>query len=206
MLKDLITYFKDLHKSYETRSKSLLSASNVINNTSLPPDFLSAGGIGEATSILRNFHKQALNEAHKARDLENEVILQLTGLRSDLSQKIKEIKSLSGDFKNTVGKEQDVTRKVINSFQEALGHVDRDASGAGRDDPFIQKLAVERQIDRQVEEENYLHRVSSFVSIRQVVLTSPGLSEFGGFRSRTRIDCDWRDSKSIQRALWYSET
>lgn len=126
----------------------------------MPSDFLGSGGIGDAAEILRGYHKQAVVEAGKARDLENEVIMQLTGLRSDLSQKIKEIKSLSGDFKNAVHKEQDGTRKAVNAFQEALGLVDQDASAAaGKGDPFLMKLGVERQLDRQIEEENYLHRV-----------------------------------------------
>jgi len=161
VLKDLINYFRDLHKSYETRAKTLLSASNVINNTTIPPNFLSSGGIGDAAYILRDFHKQALNEANKARDLENEVIIQLTGLRSDLQQKIKEIKSLAGDFKNSVDKEQENTKRAVRSLQEALGMVDQDAaSTSGKGDPFLVKMGVDRQIEKQIDEENYLHRVS----------------------------------------------
>ena len=118
------------------------------------------GGLGDATHILRDFHKQALAEANKSRDVENEIILQLTGLRSDLQQKIKEIKGLSGDFKNSVDKEQNNTRLAVAHYQEALGLVDRDASAtSGKGDPFIVKLGVDRQVGRQIEEENYLHRV-----------------------------------------------
>lgn len=92
--------------------------------------------------------------------MENEVIIQLTGLRSDLQQKIKEIKSLSGDFKNSVDREIEGSRKAVRHLQEALGVVDTDpAATAGKGDPFIVKLGVDRQIERQIEEENYLHRV-----------------------------------------------
>jgi hypothetical protein len=118
------------------------------------------GGIGEATTILSHYHKQSIMESKKAKDIENEIILQLTGLRSDLNQKIKEIKGLSGDFKNTVEKEMDGTRKAVHNLQEALGHVDADPGAiSGKGDPFIVKLAVERQIERQIDEENYLHQV-----------------------------------------------
>ncbi|EXJ77989.1 hypothetical protein A1O3_09148 [Capronia epimyces CBS 606.96] len=159
VLKDLINYFRDLHKSYEVRAKTLSSTSNVINNTAIPSNFLSSGGIGDAVAILRDFHKQTLAETNKARDLENEVIIQLTGLRSDLQQKIKEIKSLSGDFKNSVDKEQETTKKAVRQLQEALGMVDHDAaSTSGKGDPFLVKLAVDRQVERQIDEENYLHR------------------------------------------------
>lgn len=162
VLKDLITYFREVQKSYETRSKGILSASNVINNTTLPPNFLTSGGIVDAIHSLRDYHKQSLAEANRAREVEIEVILQLTGLRSDLQQKIKEIKGLSGDFKNSVDKETDGTRKAVRSLQEALGVVDTDPSStAGKGDPFIVKMGVDKQLERQIEEENYLHRVST---------------------------------------------
>lgn len=131
-----------------------------MNNTTIPPNFMESGGLGDATVILREFHKVANTEANKARDLENEVIMQLTGLRSDLQQKIKEIKSLSGDFKNSVGREQEGTKKAVKSLQEAIGMVDHDAAAtSGKGDPFIIKMGVDKQVEKQIEEENYLHRV-----------------------------------------------
>ncbi|KAJ9615365.1 phosphatidylinositol 4,5-bisphosphate-binding protein [Cladophialophora chaetospira] len=159
VLKDLINYFRELHKTYDLRAKALMSTTNVINNTTIPSNFLSQGGLGDAAYILRNFHKQGLNEANKARDLENEVIIQLTGLRSDLQQKIKEIKGLSGDFKNSVEKEKDVTKRSVQSLQEAIGSVDQDAAATtGKGDPFLVKLSLDKQLEKQIDEENYLHR------------------------------------------------
>ena len=39
--------------------------------------------------------------------------------------------------------------------------VDHDAAAtSGKGDPFIIKLGVDRQVEKQIEEENYLHRVS----------------------------------------------
>ncbi|KAI4260534.1 MAG: hypothetical protein LQ352_000230 [Teloschistes flavicans] len=159
VLKDLITYFRDVQKSYESRSKSLYTLSNVISNTSIPPDFLIGGGIGDGIHVLRDYHKQAISEANKAKTIEEDVIVQLTGLRSDLQQKVKEIKSLAGDFKNNVDRETEGTRKAVRDLQEALGVVDTDPNAShGKDDPYIVKLGVDRQLERQIEEENYLHR------------------------------------------------
>jgi hypothetical protein len=127
----------------------------------MPPTFLASGGISDAAEILKDYHRQALIEANKAREVENEVIFQLTGLRSDLQNKTKEIKSLSGDFKNSVDKEVESTRKAVRQLQESLGLVDTDpAVTAGKGDPFIVRMNVERQVEKQIEEENYLHRVS----------------------------------------------
>ena len=67
-----------------------------------PVALLKPGGLTDANRFLRDFHKQAILESNKARDIETDVINQLGGLRGDLAQKIKEIKSLSGDFKNSV--------------------------------------------------------------------------------------------------------
>ncbi|KKZ64951.1 hypothetical protein EMCG_09147 [[Emmonsia] crescens] len=159
VLKDLIMVFREIQKSYEIRSKTLLSVSNSMNNVVFPPTFLATGGISDATKILKEYHRQALVESAKARDVELEVIKQLTGLRSDLQQKIKEIKSLSGDFKNSVDKEVEGTRKAVRHLQEALGVVDTDpAATSGKGDPFLVKCAVHRQLEKQIDEENYLHR------------------------------------------------
>ncbi len=157
VLKDLITYFRDIQKSYDSRSKALYTLSNVITNIAPPREFASHGGISDAVHILRDYHKQSITEGNKAKSIEEEVIVQLTGLRSDLAQKIKEIKSLSGDFKNNVDKETEGTRRAVRELQDALNNNGSDA----RSDPFLIRLGVERQVGRQIEEENYLHRVST---------------------------------------------
>lgn len=161
ILKDLITYFREIQTSYDHRAKNLLKISNVINNTTAPNVFLQSGGIDDALQVLRGYHKNAIAEANKSKDIENDVILALVGLRSDLQQKIKEIKALSGDFKNSVDKEMDSTRRAVNTFQDSLGQSDVDpAAMTGKQDPYLLKLAVDRQVEKQIDEENYLHQVN----------------------------------------------
>ncbi|KAI0157065.1 hypothetical protein GGR52DRAFT_187440 [Hypoxylon sp. FL1284] len=159
ILKDLVAYFREIQSHYEHRSKSLVKLANVVNNTNTPPGFLASGGLDDALQILRNYHKNSIVEASKAREIEEDVILALTGLRSDLNQKIKEIRSLSSDFKNSVEKEMDGTRKAVNALQEALGQNELDSSmTTGKQDPYLLRLAVDRQVERQLDEENYLHK------------------------------------------------
>ncbi len=141
-----------------------MKLANLLNNITTPPGLLASGGIEDALSILRDYNKQATIEAGKAKEIEEDVILALTGLRSDLQQKIKEIKNLSGDFKNSVQKEMDQTRRAVNSLQETLGQTEMDsASTTGKQDPYLLRLAVDRQLYRQIDEENYLHQVSGFL-------------------------------------------
>lgn len=143
-----------------------MKLANTSNNINTPSAFLNSAGIDDALQSLRAYNKNAIIEASKAREIEEDVILALTGLRSDLQQKIKEIKNLSGDFKNTVEKEMENTRKAVRSLQDVLGknEVD-DASTTGKQDPFLLRLSVDRQVERQLDEENYLHQVrQSFIA------------------------------------------
>ncbi|KAI1288995.1 hypothetical protein F5Y03DRAFT_401368 [Xylaria venustula] len=149
----------EIQNHYEHRSKSLLKLANVCNNISAPPGFLTSGGLDEALQILRGYHKTAILEANKSKEIEGDVILALTGLRSDLNLKMKEIKSLSGDFKNSVEKEMEGTRKAVRALQEVLGQNEVDPSiTTGKQDPYLLRLAVDRQVERQLDEENYLHQ------------------------------------------------
>ncbi len=137
-----------------------MCADRIRNNTATPPGFLASGGLDDALQILRSHNKQAIAEANKAREIEEDVILALTGLRSDLQQKIKEIKNLSGDFKNSVEKEMDATRRAVNHLQDVLGQTELDSSlTTGKQDPYLLRLAADRQLEKQIDEENYLHQV-----------------------------------------------
>ncbi|KAJ5168034.1 uncharacterized protein N7482_003628 [Penicillium canariense] len=159
ILKDLILFFEDVHKSYETKAKLLLAASHVVNNQTLPPTFLESGGLADATSILRDSLQQSYTNTNKAVEVEVEVISQLTGLCSDIQKKTKEIRALSGYFKHSLKKDIDATRMSVHNLHEALGLVDTDPSATlGQGDPFILRLNVERQVEKQIEQENYLHR------------------------------------------------
>ena len=160
LLKSLIAYFREIQASYEMRAKATHKLQGMIAGITHPVVFMSENGLGEATRVLDEYHKRSIAEANKSREIETDVIGALTGLRSDLGQKIKEIRSLSGDFKNSVEKEKDSTRREVEKFQEALRSADHDDSGTmGKGDPFVVRLSVDRAVEKQIDEENYLHRV-----------------------------------------------
>lgn len=161
LLKSLIAYFREIQNSYDARAKATSKIQSAMSGIAHPSVFVSHNGLAEATRILEDYHKHTLSESNKSREIENDVISGLTGLRSDLSQKIKEIKSLSGDFKNSVDKEKEATRREVEKLQEALQHADHeDSSATGKNDPYVVRLGVDRMVEKQIDEENYLHRVS----------------------------------------------
>lgn len=132
-------------------------------------------------------------EATKAREIEEDVILALTGLRSDLQLKIKEIKTLSGDFKNSVEKEMDATRKAVKLLQETLGKTELDSAlTTGKEDPYLLRLAVDRQLERQLDEENYLHQVS-----HQIFQSSPRKPNANNSQAYLNLENSGRELESI---------
>ncbi|POS88339.1 hypothetical protein EPUL_000007 [Erysiphe pulchra] len=159
VLKDIIIYFREIQASYDQRAKSLQKISNILSNTTPVPAFLHSTGIYDATSTLGTYYKTLVSEAIKSKDIENEVISALVGLRNDLQQKIKEIKNLSGDFRNSLEKEMESTRKVYNELQESLGLTDIEPINMiGKRDPYLLKLATDHMVVKQIAEENYLHQ------------------------------------------------
>jgi hypothetical protein len=58
-----------------------------------------------------------------------------------------------------VEKEKEITRKCVTALEEALATAEADpTAAAGKGDPYVVRLGVERQVERQIDEENYLHR------------------------------------------------
>jgi len=160
LLKDYIAYFREVQSTNETQAKSLLKLSQTINNQSEASGaFMRSGGVLETNVLLRDFHKEAYLAAENAKTIETEIINHLTGLRGDLNLKVKEIRALSGDFKNSVEKEKEATKKAILQLQEAIQTLEVDPSNAsGKNEPYIIRQHVEKQIRRQLDEENHLHQ------------------------------------------------
>lgn len=160
MLKDFINYFREAQSSYENRAKGVTKISQTLNTTIQPSEFVKSGGILDTNTVLRDFQKELYANNENAAKILSEIISTLNLLRIDLSFKIKEIKALSPDFKNNVEKERENTRKEILKLTEALTGLDSNPqSAAGKADPYLVKIGLQRQLKRQIDEENYLHKV-----------------------------------------------
>jgi len=129
VLKDIITYFREVQVQHEARVRSIGKLMSTLNTATRPNDFLSQGGILETNTVLGDFHKEAIINARNALKIEVEVVNHLNELRSDLNSKIKEIKALSGDFKSNVEKEKEASRKEVLKLNEALEAFETNPSG-----------------------------------------------------------------------------
>ncbi|AQZ15759.1 SLM1 (YIL105C) and SLM2 (YNL047C) [Zygosaccharomyces parabailii] len=114
-----------------------------------------AGSIQELPTILSNYHGTLASHASRvSKELTHDVIPRLEDLRRDLLVKIKEIKSLQSDFKNSCFKELQQTKIDMKHYVEAIEEAHH---GCPKQDPYLAKIALDRQIRKQLAEENFVH-------------------------------------------------
>lgn len=162
-------------------SKSLGSSSrhpqaNSSDYESIPIDWfflpVGNGSIQDLNSILNKYHLKNFNTSSKTlKDLNGIIIPKLEELRRDLMVKIKEIKDLHNDFKNDLGKELVETKHLLQLYEATLngkfsvrshesghhGHDESSSASEGKNDPYLVKIKLERQLKRQVNQENDLY-------------------------------------------------
>lgn len=136
---------------------------NAINKFFLP---IGNGSIQDLPTILTKYHQTNYTNASRTlKELNSLIIPKLENLRKDLLLKIKEIKNLQNDFKNNLGKELNETKHLLSQFNQAIessSHPNTNFSGqhevdAGKNDPYLAKVKLERQLKKQLSEENYLY-------------------------------------------------
>ncbi|CCH43663.1 Phosphatidylinositol 4,5-bisphosphate effector protein [Wickerhamomyces ciferrii] len=124
------------------------------------------GSIHDLPNVLINFHSSSANLASKAsKELNTNVIPRLDDLRRELLVKIKEIKGLSSDFKNNVAKEVGQTKMDLQHFLKSIEEAKYSAHNVQpKNDPYLTKITLEKQLKRQLVEENYLHE--AFINLQ----------------------------------------
>lgn len=122
--------------------------------------FIESGGVQDIGIALKERARQmVVTTSDNSKKILTHIIPPLEKLRSDLHLKIKEIKGLSGDFKNSVPKEQEHTKRYLQTLSEALTHAsERPGDIVPKNDPHLAKMAFERQLRHHLQEENFLHQ------------------------------------------------
>lgn len=116
---------------------------------------LGNGSIQDLPTILNQYHGSLASHASRtSKELSNEVIPRLEDLRRDLLVKMKEIKSLQSDFKNSCSKELQQTKQDLKNFLESIEEA---KYGTAKQDPYLTKIILDRQIKKQLTEENFVH-------------------------------------------------
>lgn len=115
--------------------------------------------IGDVQADIIMYHRaQAAAGQRIAREIERNVIPRLEELRRELlTKQIKEVKACAGNFRNSVAREQQQAAASLQQYVGAIEQLTRNGSAAstqGKNDPYLLKTAVDRQLYRTVKEEN----------------------------------------------------
>ena len=164
MVKEFINYFKSVSSIEDARSRNMAKLNNALlvpfRESSADEFFLQTGGIQDIGYALKERTRSVVaSSGDNSRRILTHIVPPLEKLRSDLHLKIKEIKGLSGDFKNSVAKEQEHTRRQLNALTDAMALADqRPGEISAKGDPHLVKMAFERQLRHHLQEENFLHQ------------------------------------------------
>jgi hypothetical protein len=112
--------------------------------------------IGDIQADVVTFHRtQAAASSKIARELDRNIIPRLEELRRELLGKIKDIKACAGNFRNTVSREQQNAQSNLQQYISTIELLAKDPSQVvGKNDPYLLRAQVDRQLRRQVNEEN----------------------------------------------------
>ncbi|EGV63990.1 PH-domain-containing protein, partial [Yamadazyma tenuis ATCC 10573] len=184
IIKDLVSYLREYasvqeeivrqqirlqqavaHRSGPTSSNKEVDISE-INRYFLP---IGNGSIQDLPTILTKYHQQNVATTNKTlKEITTVIVPKLEELRKDLLMKIKEIKNLQNDFKNNLSKEVNETKNLLNQYYQAVDissklehgsvHHSGDAAESFKYDPYLVKIKLDRQLKKQLQEENYLHQ------------------------------------------------
>jgi hypothetical protein len=191
IIKDLVTYFREYASvqqeivSQQKRLQQVVGTSHDIlgggGDTETNKVFLPTGNgsIQDIPMILSKFHHMNITNSSKTlKEINGVIIPKLEDLRRDLVVKIKEIKNLQNDFKTNLGNEIQTTKQLLSKYETIMERATKESitssassitssshhlhdSNSQNEDPYLIKLKLDRQLKRQISEENYLYQAYS---------------------------------------------
>ncbi|CEP22690.1 unnamed protein product [Cyberlindnera jadinii] len=118
-----------------------------------------SGSVQDVQILLKKYHLNLAQQQMKiVEQLETKLIPRLEELQKDLMTKIREIKSLNGDFKNNMDTEIAISGQLLDEFMLSVKKLKNgdESSLHSKTDPFLLRLKLELQLKQQLHQENYL--------------------------------------------------
>ncbi|KAK4685725.1 hypothetical protein P7C73_g4419, partial [Tremellales sp. Uapishka_1] len=161
IVKMLISYFEGVADIEANTSKELTKLGAVIQVPFRPGNqFLGEGGMQDVFYTIRDKTRAiADHHASLARTIESSIVQHLQKLRTEIKAHIKNVQNDTGKLAASVAKERELSTKAIADLARAIGAVNNTPMQVGaKEDPFAVNMAVNRQLQRQVNEENALQK------------------------------------------------
>ncbi|KNZ82007.1 Phosphatidylinositol 4,5-bisphosphate-binding protein SLM1 [Termitomyces sp. J132] len=110
-------------------------------------------GIRDNTRIIADQH------ANLGRTIDSSIVQHLQKLRTEIKAHIKNVQNDTGKLATNVAKEREMSMRLIAELSSNISNFkNRPMSVTHKTDPFVSNQAVERQLQRQVHEENLLQK------------------------------------------------
>ena len=161
IVKMLIAYFEGVADIESNTSKELTKLGAVIQVPFRPGNqFLGEGGMQDVFYTIRD-KTRVIADSHSslARTIESSIVQHLQKLRTEIKAHIKNVQNDTGKLAASVAKEREMSTKVISDLNRAIGNVNHTPmSVSAKEDPFAVNMAVLKQLQKQVAEENSLQK------------------------------------------------
>lgn len=161
IVKMLIAYFEGVADIEANTSKELTKLGAVIQVPFRPGNqFLGEGGMQDVFYTIRD-KTRVIADSHSslARTIESSIVQHLQKLRTEIKAHIKNVQNDTGKLAASVAKEREMSTKVISDLNRAIGNVNHTPmSVSAKEDPFAVNMAVLKQLQKQVAEENSLQK------------------------------------------------
>ncbi|RXK42568.1 cytoplasmic protein [Tremella mesenterica] len=161
IVKMLISYFEGVADIEANTSKELTKLGAVIQVPFRPGNqFLGEGGMQDVFYTIRD-KTRLIADSHSslARTIESSIVQHLQKLRTEIKAHVKNVQNDTGKLAASVARERELSTKAIADLARAIGSVNHTPMAvSAKEDPFAVNMAVVKQLQKQVAEENALQK------------------------------------------------
>ncbi|WOO86167.1 Cytoskeletal signaling protein slm1 [Vanrija pseudolonga] len=161
IVKMLISYFEGVADIEGNTSKELTKLAAVIQVPFRPGNqFLGEGGMQDVFYTIRDKTRViADSHASLARTIESSIVQHLQKLRTEIKAHIKNVQNDTGKLAASVARERELSNRALADLARAVSAVNNTPMQiSAKEDPYAVNIAVLKQLQRQVHEENALQK------------------------------------------------
>ncbi|KAL4062193.1 hypothetical protein J3A83DRAFT_4322666 [Scleroderma citrinum] len=161
IVKQLIAYFEgvaDIESNIAREYTKLGAVIQVPFRSST--QFLGEGGLQDVYYNIRDRTRNiADHHANLARTVDSSIVQHLHKLRTEIKAHIKNIQNDTGKLATSVAKERELSTRLIGELSTSISvFQNMPMSVTPKSDPYVVSVAVSRQLQKQVHEENALQK------------------------------------------------
>ncbi|CAA7265623.1 unnamed protein product [Cyclocybe aegerita] len=168
IVKQLTSYFEGIADIENNTSRELTKLAGVIQVPfKAGNQFLGDGGLQDVYYDIRDRTRIIADQhADLGRTIDSSIVQHLQKLRAEIKAHIKNVQNDTGKLAATVAKERELSTRLVGELANNISTFKNTPMNLqARQDPYVANLAVSRQLQRQVLEENLLQK--SIVMMQQ---------------------------------------